>query len=72
MLTRREIAQTLKSESRGTQKDGASVFVSRAKEGRFNFVVQNKDGKMITNGKNFSEKSLDRLARKYGWEGDIK
>jgi len=49
-----------------TQRDGASVFV-REIEGRFNVVVQGERG-VITTFKNLTQKSLDRLARNYGWK----
>ena len=48
------------------QSDGANVFV-RQVNGRFNVVVQGERG-VITTFKNLSEKSLDRLAKNYGWE----
>lgn len=50
-----------------TQRDGARVFVQEV-GGRFNVVVRNEAGEMITNLKTVSEKALNRLARRYGWE----
>lgn len=49
----------------GVQRGGARVFVQQV-EGRFNVVVQGERG-VITNLKSISQKSLDRLARNYGW-----
>ena len=48
------------------QKDGARVFAQEV-NGRFNVVVQGERG-VITTFKNLSQKSLDRLAKNYGWE----
>ncbi len=50
-----------------TQSDGAKVFVQEV-EGRFNVVVRTEGGELITNLKTISEKALNRLARRYGWE----
>jgi uncharacterized protein RhaS with RHS repeats len=51
---------------RFAQSDGARVFVKEV-DGRFHVVVHGERG-VITNLKNLSEKSLDRLRRNYGWE----
>lgn len=48
------------------QKDGAQVFAQQI-NGKFNVVVQGERG-VITTFKNLSEKSLERLAKNYGWE----
>lgn len=50
----------------GVQRDGAKVFVQEV-GGRFNVVVQGERG-VITNLKNISEKSLNRLSKNYGWD----
>jgi hypothetical protein len=48
------------------QKDGARVFAQEV-NGGFNVVVQGERG-VVTTFKNLSQKSLDRLAKNYGWE----
>ncbi|HEU4589246.1 MAG TPA: hypothetical protein VFS11_11380 [Gemmatimonadales bacterium] len=49
----------------GVQRDGASVFI-QAVGGRYNVVVMGERG-LVTNLKTISEKSLMRLAKRYGW-----
>jgi hypothetical protein len=49
-----------------TQADGAIVRVLRVGD-RFNVVVEGQRG-IITTFKNLSHKSLDGLARRYGWK----
>jgi hypothetical protein len=50
----------------GVQRDGARVFIQEV-GGRFNLVVVGERG-VVTNMANLSQRSLDRLARKYGYE----
>lgn len=50
-----------------TQADGASVRVLQNEAGRFNVVVDGERG-LITTFSNLSQKSLERLATRYGWE----
>jgi len=53
---------------RMTQSDGATVFVrSHLWGGRYDILVQNSAGKVITTFNNLSEKSLIRLATRYGY-----
>ena len=51
-----------------TQADGATVFVTDLGSGKFNVVIQNKAGQVITTFQNISQKNLDRLLRNYGWK----
>lgn len=50
------------------QADGASVYVREVSPGRFDFIVEGQRG-VITAHRNWSQKSVDGLARRYGWEG---
>ena len=50
-----------------TQADGATVRILQNEAGRFNVVVEGERG-IITTFENLSQKSLDRLARNYGWK----
>jgi hypothetical protein len=51
---------------RFVQSDGAQVFVQEV-GGRFNMVVRGESG-VVTTMKNLSQRALDRLGKKYGWE----
>lgn len=50
-----------------TQADGASVRILKNEVGRFDVVIDGDRG-LITTFSNLSEKSLDRLAARYGWD----
>ena len=50
-----------------TQADGAIVRVLQRASGRFDVVIDGERG-LITTFANITQKSLDRLARRYGWE----
>lgn len=51
-----------------TQADGATVFLKEVTPGRFNAVVQNQTtGKVITTMSNWSQKSINRIGKNYGW-----
>jgi len=50
------------------QADGAKVFLVEIAPGRFNAVVENANGKLITIMGNWSQKSIARIARNYGWK----
>ena len=51
-----------------TQADGANVFLHEISPGRFNAVVQNQTtGKIITTMSNWSQKSINRIGKNYGW-----
>ncbi len=51
-----------------TQADGANVFLHEITPGRFNAVIQNQTtGKVITSMGNWSQKSINRIAKNYGW-----
>jgi hypothetical protein len=49
------------------QADGAIVKIHEITAGRFNVVVEGEKG-IITTFKNLSQKSIDRLAKNYGWK----
>ena len=49
------------------QADGATVRIHQNELGRFNVVVEGERG-IITTFENLSQKSLDRLAKNYGWK----
>ncbi|MGL5825495.1 MAG: RHS repeat-associated core domain-containing protein [Nocardioides sp.] len=49
-----------------TQADGAAVRVLQNESGRFDVVVDGSRG-LITSFRNISQKSLERLALRYGW-----
>lgn len=49
-----------------TQTDGAAVRVLQNEAGRFDVVVDGSRG-LITSFNNLSQKSLERLATRYGW-----
>jgi len=49
-----------------TQADGATVRILETAPGRFGVVVEGQRG-IITTFENISQKSLDRLAKNYGW-----
>lgn len=54
--------------TRLAQSDGATVFVrSHLWGGRYDILVQNRAGKVITTFTNISEKALGRLAKRYGY-----
>lgn len=62
----REASQVIANPTqRFTQADGAAVFVQKV-AGKFNVVVRGQHG-VITNLKSISQRSLDRLATRYGW-----
>ena len=50
------------------QGDGAIVFLHEVSPGRFNGVIQNQTtGKVITTMSNWSQKSIIRIGKNYGW-----
>jgi RHS repeat-associated core domain len=51
-----------------SQADGANVFLHEVTPGRFNAVIQNQTtGKVITTMNNWSQKSINRIGKNYGW-----
>lgn len=50
-----------------TQTDGAIVRILQTANGRFNVVIEGERG-LITTFENLSQKSLDKLAKSYGWQ----
>lgn len=50
-----------------TQPDGATVYLYEVKPGKFNAVVENTSGKIVTTMENWSQKSITRIAKNYGW-----
>jgi predicted ThiF/HesA family dinucleotide-utilizing enzyme len=49
------------------QPDGAVVRIVATANGRFNVVVEGEKG-YITSFRTVTQKTLDRLAKRYGWE----
>ncbi|MCX6602066.1 MAG: RHS repeat-associated core domain-containing protein [Acidobacteria bacterium] len=49
------------------QTDGAKVYIKELGGGKFNFIVEGEHG-VVTAIKNISQKSLERLATRYGWK----
>jgi hypothetical protein len=69
ILSRFEVAVTRTFGQRMVQADGASVSVLKTAGGRFNVVVRNNEtGRVVTTLKGISQKSFDRLARRYGYQ----
>jgi hypothetical protein len=52
-----------------SQGDGATVFLHEITPGRFNAVVEGNKG-IITTMENWSQKSINRIAKNYGWKLD--
>ncbi|MEZ4909180.1 MAG: hypothetical protein R2771_16405, partial [Saprospiraceae bacterium] len=50
-----------------TQADGATVYLHEINSGRYNAVVEGKKG-IITTMENWSQKSINRIAKNYGWK----
>jgi len=50
-----------------TQADGATVYLHEISPGRFNAVVEGNKG-IITTMENWSQKSILRIAKNYGWK----
>ncbi len=61
------VAQT-KSAIQTTQRDGAIVYIRQVSPGRFDFIVEGERG-VITAHRGWTQKSVDRLAKNFGWEG---
>lgn len=49
------------------QADGATVYLRQLSNGRYNAVVWGEKG-IITTMKGWSQKSIDRIAKNYGWK----
>lgn len=49
------------------QADGATVYLHEITPGKFNAVVEGNRG-VITTMKNWSQKSIDKIAKRYGWK----
>jgi len=50
------------------QSDGATVYLHQVSPGRYNAVVENSTtGRIITTMENWSQKSINRIAKNYGW-----
>jgi len=50
-----------------TQKDGANVFLHEVTPGKFNVVIEGNKG-IITTMENWSQKSINKIAKNYGWK----
>lgn len=67
VLSIKEIETTKKNGKIISQSDGATVFLHEINPRRFNAVIQNSNGKIITTMSNWSQKSINRIAKNYGW-----
>ena len=67
VLTIDEIKQTKAMGRELPQADGAKIFLFEVAPGRFNAVVQGEKG-LITTMANWSQKSINRIARNHGWK----
>jgi len=61
-----DVALTKSTNVIKTQADGAQVYIKEVNPGRFNVIVD--ENGVVTELKNISEKSLDRLSRNFGWK----
>lgn len=68
VLTEAEVKIAKELGKKGTQGNGGFVYLQEVNPGRFNAVLENAEGKLITTMKNFSQKSINKLARNYGWK----
>ena len=50
-----------------SQADGATIYLHEINPGRFNAVVEGRKG-VITTMENWSQKSINRVAKNYGWK----
>jgi len=67
VLTTEGINVTKSLGKKVVQSDGAAVFLHEITPGRFNAVVQGNKG-IVTTMSNWSMKSINRIAKKYGWK----
>jgi len=67
VLTQEAISVTKSVGRRIIQNDGATVYLQEISPGRFNAVVEGNKG-IITTMSNWSEKSILRIAKNYGWK----
>lgn len=67
VLSAEEVQAVLRGGRAMTQADGAAVRISTNEAGRSNVVVSGERG-VITTFRNLSEKSMQRLSDRYGWE----
>jgi RHS repeat-associated protein len=69
-LTQAEINSVRQTHSASylSNANGATAFVSRTSNGRFNVVIEGSRGYM-TSYRSLQQKDLDRLAKRFGWEG---
>ena len=67
VLTTEAVAATKALGKAITQADGATVYLHEVSPGRFNAVVEGTKG-VITTMANWSQKSITRIAKNYGWK----
>jgi RHS repeat-associated protein len=67
VLSAEQIAAVQASGRVMTQTDSAVVRILQTAGGRFNVVIEGEKG-LITTFENLSQKSLDGLAKRYGWQ----
>ena len=62
-----EITNVEKAGTLFKANNGATVRLMQQPNGRFSAVVRNSNGQVVTTIKNWSQRSIDRIARNYGW-----
>ena len=67
VLSREGINATKTMGKSFSQADGATVYLHQVSPGRFNAVVEGEKG-LITTMNNWSQKSINRIAKNYGWK----
>lgn len=67
VLTQEGIVATKSLGRAITQADGATVYLHEVSSGRFNAVVEGSKG-IITTMENWSQKSILRISKNYGWK----
>ena len=65
-FTHKDVTETKANGIVKTQSDDAKVYINETHPGKFNIVVEGKNGP-ITVLKGLSQKSLARLLKNYGW-----
>ena len=49
------------------QADGAAVWVKQVGKNKFNVMVENAEGKIVTFMKGKTQQELTNVSRNYGW-----
>ena len=67
VLSAQEIRSTKSAGKVFEQADGAKVYLHEISPGKFNAVVQDKNG-IITTMRHWSQNSINRIGKNYGWK----